>query len=73
VVAGCRTFSRLVIATEYDPPASPCGACRQVLAEFDGELPVESVGPTERRHWSLNELLPEAFTGDWLAGGSKTD
>ena len=32
--AGGRTFTDLVVYTEATPPASPCGACRQILFEF---------------------------------------
>jgi homotetrameric cytidine deaminase len=67
VSAGARTFRRIVVASDSEPPAPPCGACRQVLAEFGLELAVESVGPAQTRRWSLRELLPDAFTGDLLA------
>jgi cytidine deaminase len=63
VARGIRTFDRLVIATEADEPASPCGQCRQVLVEFAPTLPILSVtrGGREAR-WSLAELLPNPFT-----------
>lgn len=32
--AGGRTFTDLVVYSEATPPASPCGACRQILFEF---------------------------------------
>ena len=32
--AGARTFTDLVVYSEATPPASPCGACRQILFEF---------------------------------------
>ena len=67
VGAGARRFTRIVIATDSEPPAPPCGACRQVLAEFGSELEVESVGPTQSRRWTIRELLPDAFTGDFLS------
>ena len=59
--AGVRKVRRVVVATDVDPPASPCGACRQVLAEFGPELQVDAVGPTQSRSWKLTELLPDAF------------
>lgn len=61
VTAGVRRFRRIVVVSNSSPPAPPCGACRQVLAEFGRELIVEAVGPSERRRWTLSELLPEAF------------
>lgn len=61
VAAGARGFSRLVVATDVDPPASPCGACRQLLAEFGLDLEVIAVGPKTERRWILRDLLPDAF------------
>ena len=61
VAAGARKFARIVVATDVDPPASPCGACRQLLAEFGLDLEVIAVGPKTERHWILRELLPDAF------------
>ncbi len=63
IVAGTRTFSTIVVATEADHPTPPCGVCRQVLVEFAPELQVVSV--TTRgaiAHWTLRELLPAPFT-----------
>lgn len=63
VTRGLRSFRALVIATESETPAQPCGMCRQVLMEFAPQLTVLSVtrGGAESR-WSLTELLPHAFT-----------
>jgi cytidine deaminase len=61
VAAGARVFTRIVVATDVDPPASPCGACRQLLAEFGLDLEVIAVGPETERRWTLRELLPDAF------------
>jgi cytidine deaminase len=66
VSAGAQRFRRLVVATDSEPPAPPCGACRQVLAEFGAELLVEAVGPTRSQRWTMRELLPDAFTGELL-------
>jgi cytidine deaminase len=64
VAAGARRFRRLVIVAEADPPVSPCGACRQVLAEFGDDLEVVGVGPAGTRRWTLRELLPDGFAFD---------
>jgi cytidine deaminase len=61
VTAGARRFRRIVIATGATPAAAPCGACRQVLAEFGTGLVVEAVGEREARRWVLRDLLPDRF------------
>jgi cytidine deaminase len=61
VADGARSFRRLVVATDVDPPASPCGACRQLLAEFGLDVEVIAVGPKTERRWVLRDLLPDAF------------
>jgi len=61
VAHGARGFRRIVVATDVNPPATPCGACRQVLHEFAPELVVIAVGPSSERRWSLGSLLPDAF------------
>ena len=63
VTRGVRSFRAIVIATEADSPAPPCGMCRQVLMEFAPELELLSVtrGGAEVR-WTMAELLPHAFT-----------
>jgi len=66
VVAGARALRRIVVTTEVDPPAAPCGACRQLLAEFGLKLDVIAVGPTSERRWTLAALLPDAFTKESL-------
>lgn len=66
VCAGARRFRRVVVATDADPPAPPCGACRQVLSEFGLDLAVESVGSRQSKRWRLDELLPDAFQKEML-------
>jgi cytidine deaminase len=67
VAAGARRFRRLAIVTGATPAAAPCGACRQVLAEFGADLMVESVGPNGARRWVLTDLLPDRFGPETLA------
>lgn len=67
VASGVSRFRRVLIVTDAEPPVAPCGACRQVLAEFGTDLVVESVGPTSRKSWRLEELLPDAFVKDVLS------
>ena len=67
VAAGARRFRRIAIAVGSEPPAPPCGACRQVLAEFGLDLEGESVGPRTSVAWTLRSLLPDAFGPGHLA------
>jgi len=61
VVAGGRPIAVAVVTD--DDHVGPCGACRQVLAEFDQEMPVLLADRNGRevRSISLSELLPAAF------------
>ena len=61
VHAGERHFSAVAVSTDGPHPVAPCGACRQVLAEFAPEIRVISQADGERREWLLNELLPDPF------------
>jgi len=64
VTAGERAIAEVVVYTGASPPAAPCGACRQVVAEFAGpETPILCVNDRgEERRYTLGELLPEAFS-----------
>ncbi len=66
VAAGARSLKRVVVTTEVEPPAAPCGACRQLLAEFGLNLEVIAKGPSSERRWTLAALLPDAFTKESL-------
>ena len=66
IAADARVFSAVVVVTDSSPPASPCGACRQVLAEF-GDFPVILVNLAgDRIVTSVGDLLPNAFTPESL-------
>ncbi len=64
VTAGARRFQALALIAGARTPATPCGACRQVLAEFcDDRLPVfcgARTGTAVKRT-TLGALLPKAF------------
>lgn len=62
IAAGVRSFEKVVVVADTAQPISPCGACRQVLAEF-GVKTVILASRTERVEFSLDELLPRACTG----------
>lgn len=61
VSAGHDEILTVVVVTDVDPPAAPCGACRQVLAEFGPNMEIVAVGPGQTRSWKLGELLPAQF------------
>jgi cytidine deaminase len=67
VAQGERNFTSLVIATEADTPAAPCGICRQVLSEFAPSLEITSCTTAgAESHWSLDQLFPAPFTSNSL-------
>jgi cytidine deaminase len=66
VNAGAIRFRRAVVVSDADPPAAPCGACRQVLSEFGLELQIDAVGSQRTMSWKLSELLPAAFGPEQL-------
>jgi cytidine deaminase len=71
VAAGVRAGDvvAVAVATDLDEPASPCGACRQVLAEFGRDMVVVLAGRNGRRRvTTLAVLLPEPFTFDTFGG-----
>ena len=52
----------LAVVTEAESLTPPCGACRQVLAEFAERLPVLLANRQTRAVFDLADLLPHAFT-----------
>ncbi len=65
IAAGCRPgdFAAIAVVADTDAPVSPCGACRQVMAELCGDaMPVLLAnlrGDTEQT--SVGALLPGSF------------
>ena len=63
VEAGATSFVAIAVATATNPPATPCGVCRQVLREFTRELAVICANPSgDRRELWLSDLLPHSFS-----------
>lgn len=67
VAAGSRRFKAVAVVTGSKTLASPCGVCRQALAEFAPDL-VVILSDGRRRHekTTLAELLPRQFRGHLL-------
>ena len=64
---GIRKFRRVAIATDTDTLTPPCGACRQILWEFCGDIPLVLVnlhGKTET--YQLLDLFPKPFDASYL-------
>ena len=60
--AGGRSFDEAVVYAEADEPASPCGACRQILFEFNPDAVVHLVNQAgQTRTFRVHELLPHGF------------
>ena len=64
VSEGVLDFEELIVYGETNQPVSPCGACRQVMAEFfDKDLPVTLVAKDQTTVvMTVGELLPYSFT-----------
>jgi cytidine deaminase len=60
--AGYHHFAAIAVAATTEEPLAPCGACRQVLAEFHPELPVCAARRDGvHKIWTLSELFPLPF------------
>jgi len=77
VSAGERNFYAIAIAggktgEEISTPFSPCGMCRQVMAEFcDPDFKIIVVGASGFDVYTLGELLPQSFGGASLEKAKK--
>lgn len=61
IAEGHRAFTQIAIAGPSDALTSPCGACRQFMAEFDPALPVTFSTPDGAVRTTLDRLLPYSF------------
>ena len=63
VSEGEKTFEALAVVNDRDAIVTPCGVCRQTLAEFcKPDMPVICAGKRgEYKVYSLGELLPHSF------------
>ncbi len=64
VAAGEREFEQIAVVSRTG--VTPCGACRQFLAEFNPSLPIvmiDSLQPGVIHESTLAELLPGRFKG----------
>lgn len=64
LTAGERVFTALAVAAPIAGGPMPCGACRQLLAEYAAAARVfiaDSRKPGRIREFGVDELLPQAF------------
>jgi cytidine deaminase len=64
---GVRKFRRIAIAADADVMTPPCGACRQILWEFCGDIEIILVNPRGKTEtWQLKDLFPKPFDVSYL-------
>jgi cytidine deaminase len=64
---GARKFQRIAIAADTDRLTPPCGACRQVLWEFCGDIQIILVNlKGDSEVLQLKDLFPRAFDASFL-------
>ncbi len=64
---GERGFAAIAVVTDTDTPTSPCGACRQIIWEFCGDIPVlMATLKNQVEVKQMKELLPMAFDSSKL-------
>lgn len=67
VATGHRDFSRIAVSSDRRDGVTPCGMCRQTLAEFcDESFVVITDRGDDWREYTLGELLPETITQEHL-------
>ena len=67
---GEKDFVAVAVVARSPDGAAPCGACRQLLAEYAPDAQVfvaDSKSLSKVRTFSIKELLPQAFTGKALS------
>jgi cytidine deaminase len=70
LAAGARRITALAVTSSGADLLSPCGACRQVIAEFAApEVPIYCDAPGQPHRWIVAELLPSGFSASQLRKG----
>jgi cytidine deaminase len=67
VSEGARKFRRVAVAADTDTLTPPCGACRQILWEFCGDVELLLVNPRGKSEmYRMKDLLPKPFDVSYL-------
>lgn len=64
---GVRQFRRVAVAADTDSLTPPCGACRQILWEFCGDVEIVLVNPRGKTEtYQMRDLFPKPFDASYL-------
>jgi cytidine deaminase len=64
---GVREFRRVAVAADTDSLTPPCGACRQILWEFCGDVEIVLVNPRGKiETYRMRDLFPKPFDASYL-------
>jgi cytidine deaminase len=64
---GVRQFRRVAVAADTDSLTPPCGACRQLLWEFCGDVEIALLNPRGKMEtYRLKDLFPRPFDASYL-------
>ena len=64
---GARQFRRVAVAADTETLTPPCGACRQILWEFCGDVEIVLVNPRGKTEtYQLKDLFPKPFDASYL-------
>jgi cytidine deaminase len=64
---GARQFRRVAIAADTDTLTPPCGACRQILWEFCGDVEIVLANPRGKSEtYRLKDLFPKPFDASYF-------
>jgi cytidine deaminase len=64
---GHRVFTSVAVVADTADPTPPCGACRQILWEFCGDIEIILVNPRGKTEtYQLKDLFPKPFDVSFL-------
>ncbi|HYK18166.1 MAG TPA: cytidine deaminase [Bryobacteraceae bacterium] len=67
VSEGAKTFARIAVAADTDSLTPPCGACRQILWEFCGDVEITLVNLKGKSETiKLRDIFPRPFDDSFL-------
>ena len=64
---GARKFTRIAVAADTEELTPPCGACRQILWEFCGDIEIIMVNPRGKTETiRVSQVFPRPFDATFL-------